>query len=123
MTRHYDQALAQLQKTLQMQPDYLLARVALGRVYVQLRRYDDALSLFRTLTSSPNAEAKGWRIWLTFTHELAGALKPKRYLIGCVKCMLEGKLAIAILTATSTVISSRKLSRPWRRETGSRVAQ
>ena len=42
--REYDRAITQLQKTLEIEPDYYLPHIFLDRSYVQLHMYDQAIA-------------------------------------------------------------------------------
>src|ERR1035441_3334847 len=44
MARRYDDAIAQLLNTIEMDPTYLLAHIVLGQCYEQKGRYSDAIN-------------------------------------------------------------------------------
>ena len=44
MARNYESAIQHYGKTLQMDPDFISARREIGMVYLQMRRYDDAIA-------------------------------------------------------------------------------
>lgn len=58
--RRYDQAIEQLRKTLQMEPNYSLALGTLAQAYLQKGMYSEAISLFQQnalRTNAPNQKA------------------------------------------------------------------
>jgi len=56
MARRYDEAIAQLLNTIEMDPAYLLAHIVLGQCYEQKGRYSDAISeLQKAAALAPNS--------------------------------------------------------------------
>jgi serine/threonine-protein kinase len=54
-SRQYDAAIKQLQMVIEMNPQFALARLWLGRAYQQTRRYDEAIAEFRRIEAALHA--------------------------------------------------------------------
>jgi len=71
--RKYDEAIAQLRKTLQMGPKFGLAHLWLARAYQQTGRYDEAMEEYR----AADAAAPNWVVTLAGIGNLAGIANHK----------------------------------------------
>jgi tetratricopeptide (TPR) repeat protein len=61
--RQYDQAIEQLQKTLELDPGFIPALTALGSTYVQKSMYQEGIAEFeKALTISPGNTQTLWRL-------------------------------------------------------------
>jgi serine/threonine-protein kinase len=72
--RHYDQAIEQLQTTLEMNPKFPLARLWLGRAYQQKGKYEEAIAEFE----EAEAALPNWVVTIAGTGYVYGIWGKKR---------------------------------------------
>ena len=66
-----DRSIEQLKKTIELEPNFILARYRLGQVYAEKQMYNEAIAEFSHILNSPNGKPLGL-MGLAYAYPLAG---------------------------------------------------
>ena len=69
-----DRSIEQLKKTIELEPNFILARYRLGQVYAEKQMYNEAIAEFSHILNSPNGKPLGL-MGLAYAYPLAGKQK------------------------------------------------